>query len=253
MTRRIFIGDIQGCRAELERLLEEVGYDPAADALEPVGDLVNRGPDSLGTLRLLRSLGAEGVLGNHDVHLLRTAAGRRELRDGDTLDEVLAAPDRREVLDWLAAKPFVRTWPDVTLVHAGLHPRWKDPEVQLAAADPLEPDDDVRFVTRVRTCDARGELPRRDDPPLPELFRPWYEHYDRAAHGNRKVVFGHWAEQGLLIRPDVIGLDSGCVWGGQLSAWIAEEDRIVQVPAQRAYAIPSRTNPSTFPPRRREG
>jgi bis(5'-nucleosyl)-tetraphosphatase (symmetrical) len=228
MARRIFIGDIQGCREELERLLEETRYDPATDALEPVGDLVNRGPDSPGTLRLLRSLGAEGVLGNHDLHLLRTAAGKRELRAGDTLEEVLAAPDRRELLDWLASKPFVRTWPDLTLVHAGLHPRWEDPEVQLAGKDPLEPSDDVEFVTRVRTCDAQGG---RHEP-----GQPWYEYYDPANHGNRKVVFGHWAAQGLLIRPHVIGLDSGCVWGGKLTAWIAEEDRIVQVPAQRAYA-----------------
>src|SRR5688572_749323 len=108
--RRIFIGDIQGCREELERLLEAVQFDPAADELEPVGDLVNRGPDSLGTLRLLRGLDAGGVLGNHDLHLLRAAHGTRELGPRDTLAEVLAADDRDELLAWLAERPFVRTW-----------------------------------------------------------------------------------------------------------------------------------------------
>lgn len=236
MSRRIFVGDIQGCRAELEDLLEELRFDPAVDRLEPAGDLVNRGPDSLGTLRLLRSLDATGVLGNHDLHLLRSAAGTRELRAKDTLDEVLAAPDREELLEWLAAKPFVRVWEDVLLVHAGLHPGWADPVARLAGANPLVPGDDVDFATRVRYCDAEGQRPARDDPPPGAPFRPWYEHLSPAARAGRRVVFGHWASQGLLVRPDVIGLDSGCVWGGKLSAWIAEEDRIVQVPARRAYA-----------------
>ena len=104
--RRIFIGDIQGCREELEELLEKVRFDPAGDELHPVGDLVNRGPDSLGTLRLLRSLGAGGVLGNHDLHLLAVAAGERAPRPGDSLEALLEADDTAPLLEWLASRPF---------------------------------------------------------------------------------------------------------------------------------------------------
>ena len=236
MGRRVFLGDVQGCRDELERLLEEVGFDPAADELQPVGDLVNRGPDSLGCLRLLRSLDAGGVLGNHDLHLLHTAAGTRTLRPADTLDEVLSAPDRVDLLDWLAARPFVRVWDDVLLVHAGLSPRWQDPVSTLAGANPLAPDAQALFAVRVRYCDPEGNLPDDDAPPPPAPFRPWHALHDPARVGGRTVVFGHWAAQGLVVRPGLRGLDSGCVWGGQLSAWIAEEDRVVQVEASRAYA-----------------
>ncbi len=236
MKRRVFLGDVQGCRDELERLLEEVGFDPAADELQPVGDLVNRGPDSLGCLRLLRSLDAGGVLGNHDLHLLHAAASTDARRPTDTLDEVLAAPDRAELLDWLAARPFVRVWDDVLLVHAGLSPRWQDPVSTLAGANPLAPDAQALFAVRVRYCDPEGNLPDDDASPPPTPFRPWHALHDPARVGGRTVVFGHWAAQGLVVRPGLRGLDSGCVWGGQLSAWIAEEDRVVQVEAARAYA-----------------
>lgn len=234
--RRIFIGDVQGCRAELEELLEELRFDPAADELQSVGDLVNRGPDSLGVLRLARELDAGAVLGNHDLHLLSAAAGRRQKRRGDTLDDVLAAPDRDELLAWVAALPFLRVWPDLFLVHGGLDPTWRDPAAALLGVDPLDPTPDARFAVRVRYCDPAGNLPPRDDPPPGEPFRPWYAWYDPARHGGRTVVFGHWAAKGLLVREKLRGLDSGCVWGGKLSAWIAEEDRIVQVPARRTYA-----------------
>ncbi len=236
MPRRIFIGDVQGCRVELERLLESVRYDPAADALYPVGDLVNRGPESLGCLRLLRSLGAESVLGNHDLHLLHAAAGIRAPRPEDTFDNCLAADDRVELLAWLAAQPFARGFPDVLLVHAGLSPKWKDPLAALRGADPLAPSRDAWFAAKVRYCDPDGDLPARDDVDPGPPFRPWHAFYDASRHGNRTVVFGHWAQQGLFLRAKLRGLDSGCVWGGQLSAWIAEEDRVVQVNAERAYA-----------------
>ena len=234
MGRRVFVGDVQGCRDELERLLQEVGFDPDSDELHPVGDLVNRGPDSLGCLRLLRSLDAGGVLGNHDLHLLHIAAGTRQSRPSDTLDEVLRAPDRSELLEWLAERPFVRAWDDVLLVHAGLSPVWPDAVAALAGADPLAPDADARFAVRVRHCDADGKLPEHRDPSAP--FRPWHAFHDPRRVAGRTVVFGHWASQGLLMRPGLVGLDSGCVWGGKLSAWIAEEERVVQVPARRAYA-----------------
>ena len=237
--RRIFVGDVQGCRVELERLLETLRFDPAADELQPVGDLVNRGPDSLGVLRLVRQLGAGGVLGNHDLHLLRTAAGTRELGRRDTIQDVLAAPDREELLAWLAQRPFVRAWKDVLLVHAGLDPQWTDPERTLAGIDPLAPDPRSEFATRVRYCAPDGSRPKQDWPEPKPPFRPWYEHWLDAHTDGRTLVYGHWARAGLIVRERVRGLDSGCVWGGALSAWIADEDRVVQVKAERTYSDPS--------------
>ncbi len=235
MARRIFVGDVQGCRVELERLLEAVRFDPAADRLEPVGDLVNRGPDSAGTLRLARSLDAGGVLGNHDVHLLRVSRGRRTLRSGDTFGDVLDAPDRDDLLRWLADRPFFRDLGgDVWLVHAGLDPRWERPADVLADCDPFAPCEAGEFAIRVRYCTAEGERPKHDDPPPGAPFAPWFEHW----RGRRvpTIVFGHWALRGLVHEPGLRGLDTGCVWGGRLTAWIAEEDRLVHVPAERAYA-----------------
>jgi bis(5'-nucleosyl)-tetraphosphatase (symmetrical) len=229
--RRIFIGDIQGCADELSRLLDRVAFDPSADELQPVGDFVNRGPDSAGVLRLMREHGAGGVLGNHDLHLLRVATGIEDPKPRDTIDDVLDAPDRDELLEWLAARPFVRAWPDVVLVHAGLHPRWKDPERILAGLDPLGDDPAAEFVTHVRYCTASGRRPRRDDRDPGPPFAPWFRFY----RAKRTVVFGHWSARGLIVEPRLRGLDTGCVWGGALTAWIAEEDRLVDVRAARAY------------------
>jgi bis(5'-nucleosyl)-tetraphosphatase (symmetrical) len=233
---RIFIGDIQGCCQELEALLERARFDPATDALEPVGDLVNRGPESLRTLRLLKSLGAKGVLGNHDLHLLRVAAGTRQLSAKDTIGQVLEADDRDELLRWLAAIPFVRAWDDVALVHAGFDPTWKDPIERLAKLDPLSKSRDVEFATHARWCDEHGARPASDDDEPSPRYKPWFEWPRAPALGERTVVFGHWARNGLVVRPKLRGLDTGCVWGGKLTAWIAEEDRLVDVPARRAWA-----------------
>jgi len=236
VARTVFIGDIQGCRQELERLLEALRFDPAADRLEPVGDLVNRGPDSAGCLRLLKSLGAGGVLGNHDLHLLRTAAGRREPRAEDTFGDVLAADDRDELLAWLAERPFAKELGAVFLIHAGIDPTWEDPLAVLSGLDPLEPNPASEFAVRVRYCDERGRRPKNDVPPPPPPFKPWFEHAGKWPRRNRTIVFGHWAERGLVQRPGLRGLDTGCVWGKRLTAWIAEEDRLVDVPAARTYA-----------------
>ncbi|HEV7733086.1 MAG TPA: metallophosphoesterase [Candidatus Binatia bacterium] len=235
--RRIFVGDIQGCRDELEDVLAAVRFDPSSDELHPVGDLVNRGPDSLGTLRLLRRLDAGGVLGNHDIHLLRLADGIGTPRPGDTLDAVLAAPDRDELITWLRKRPLCRAWDDVVAVHAGLHPAWDDPIAVLAPLSPTDADDErVAFATRVRYCDAKGRRPARDYPAPGAPFAPWYEHWV-ARHGTaRTVTWGHWARNGLVRIPGGRGLDTGCVWGGQLTAWIADEDRLVHVPARRKYS-----------------
>jgi bis(5'-nucleosyl)-tetraphosphatase (symmetrical) len=234
VSRRIFIGDIQGCLEELERLLALLNFDPAGDSLEPVGDLVNRGPDSLGVLRLLKSMNAGGVLGNHDLHLLATSRGARKQRRGDTLSAILEAPDREDLLVWLRAKPFVKTWPGLILVHAGLHPAWTDP---LAAFEHLEPETshpNIEFATRVRWCTPEGVRPDPDDdPPKAPGYRPWHE---QGPGRDETIVFGHWARPGLVKRNGLRGLDTGCVWGGRLTAWIAEEDSFVSVPATRAYS-----------------
>ncbi len=203
--RRIFVGDIQGCREPLERLLTAVAFARGRDRLLPVGDLVNKGPDSPGTLALLMELGAEPVLGNHDLHWLK------KQKDQDARQRA-----------WLAAQPYVRVFDDVVMVHAGLHPQWDEAKLQNLDAN------DRNFAVNVRYCDAEGQKPPDDWPPPGPPFRPWDDYYT----GKKRVVFGHWARRGLVVRPQCVGLDTGCVYGGKLSAWIAEEDRIVQVDGQ---------------------
>lgn len=246
MGRRIFIGDIQGCREELEELLEVAGFDPAQDELHPVGDLVNRGPDSLGCLRLLASLPTGGVLGNHDLHLIEIAGGRRTVGPKDTLDELLGAPDRDALVGWLAERPRVRVFDDILSVHAGTHPAWttveRIPRVLLEptgtrgpAADPGA-EAEARFAISARLCDAEGKLPPKGSRKETDRFQPWHAWLEPGALGGRTIVFGHWAAQGFLQRPGLLGLDSGCVWGKQLTAWIPEEERVLRVSARRAYA-----------------
>jgi bis(5'-nucleosyl)-tetraphosphatase (symmetrical) len=244
--RRIFVGDVQGCREELELLLEEVKFDPARDRLYSVGDAVNRGPDSAGCVRLLKKLGATMVLGNHEFHWFEHAAGRRKLGRRDTLESLAKAPDREELAAWLRSREVVHVeddaTPKVVLVHAALHPKWRDLEAKgrelrgrfvdaLARGRPLDQDAELSFATSARYCDPDGREPDDDWPPPPPPFVPWDEHY----RGERTVVFGHWARRGLVVKPRVRGLDSGCVYGRELTAWIAEEDRIVQVAARKAW------------------
>ncbi|MFT5285060.1 MAG: bis(5'-nucleosyl)-tetraphosphatase (symmetrical) [Planctomycetota bacterium] len=233
VNRHIFIGDIQGCRAELEALLKACQFDPANDVLLPVGDLVNRGPDCLGTLRLLRSLNAQAVLGNHDLHLLRVADGSRTLKPSDTFSDILEADDREELLNWLRGQPFVRASDSFLVVHAGIHPQWSDPVSVLKDLNPLDTHPDSDFATRVRTCNEFGERPEEPGSSSNSAYEPW--HHFIAPQPGRTIVFGHWAAQGLLDRPGLRGLDTGCVWGNRLTAWIAEENRFVDVPAARVY------------------
>jgi bis(5'-nucleosyl)-tetraphosphatase (symmetrical) len=239
-TVRVFIGDVQGCADELEDLLGALPYDAARQRLLFVGDLVNRGPASARTLRRVIELGADSVLGNHDLHLLAAAADQRTPSARDTIGDVLSAADRDELLAWLRRRPLVLEWRDIVLVHAGLHPAWSNPkavarplEERIARGDlPLE-DENLRFLTRVRYCDAAGRRSEADGDPGPG-WAPW----DRFYRGERTVVCGHWATRGVVITPRLRALDSGCVWGGKLTAWVAEEDRIVSVPARRAYQQP---------------
>lgn len=246
------IGDVQGCCGSLETLLAQIDYTPGVDTLWFVGDLVNRGPESLRTLRLVRSLDAGVVLGNHDLHLLAVAAGGRPVKSSDSFSDVLAAPDRDELLAWLAHRPLLLRdaasgW---TMVHAGLPPAWDMAMAEQMAAevagqlkseyangdfmeqmygdypdrwlDDLDGMDRIRFAvnafTRLRFCRADGALALdHSGPPgsQPAGLRPWYELWP---YPDQRIVFGHWSALGAGEHGNVVSIDSGCVWGGQLTA-----------------------------------
>jgi bis(5'-nucleosyl)-tetraphosphatase (symmetrical) len=235
---RWLVGDVQGCLRELELLLETIRFDPSRDELWLLGDLVNRGPDSLGVLRLWRDLGGHGVLGNHDVHALLAFSGARP-KKLPTLRELFDAPDAAELLDRLRALPLLAhlpgegEGPDAWVVHAGIHPAWTDLAAAAAGFDAVSHDDawlrraDVGFAIGARCCTADGErcgfTGRPEDCPAP--FRPWDAFY----RGETLVVHGHWAMRGHYRGKLTMGLDSGCVYGGPLTAWCQQEDRVVQV------------------------
>jgi bis(5'-nucleosyl)-tetraphosphatase (symmetrical) len=253
------IGDVQGCFDNLCALLEQI--DPA-DRLWLTGDLVNRGPRSLAVLRWAREQGDRvvTVLGNHDLNLLACAAGVRRVRKSDTIGEVLAAPDRDELLDWLRARPLVYREGDHLLVHAGLLPPWTADDAERIAREveaALRGPESVRlleswreaprtwqenhpdrlalalaaFVT-LRCVNQRGAMDRDfDGPPdeAPAGLMPWFDHPARRSREVR-VVCGHWAALGLHLRPDLAALDSGCVWGGSLTALRLEDGHVIQVP-----------------------
>lgn len=249
------VGDIQGCYDELMQLLERIRFDPADDNLWFTGDLVNRGPKSLEVLRYVRDLGKRAVcvLGNHDLHLLAVASGTAQARSSDTLDAVLAAPDRDELLHWLRHLPLLHHDATLgyTLVHAGLPPQW-DLDTAQACARELEavlrseghagffrhmygneprrwsPEltgmERLRFIvncyTRMRYCDADGalDLKAKGAPgSQPAGLMPWFE-----APGRRNqdlhILFGHWSTVGEIRDRKVHALDTGCVWGGRLTA-----------------------------------
>jgi len=250
---RIAIGDLQGCLTELQQLLKDIRFSADRDQLWFVGDLVNRGPDSLGVLRFVRALGANArvVLGNHDLHLLAVAFGsRRKLREDDTLDDVLSAADRHALLEWLLRQPLaVREGSDLML-HAGVVPQWSADEVLQYARevehalqanpqalfdvmygnkpdcwrDELDGSDRLRFIinvlTRLRFCraDGRIDLKMKGAPGSQDAgWMPWFEVPTRRTRGVR-LVTGHWSTLGLVDRAELLALDTGCVWGGALSA-----------------------------------
>ena len=257
---RIAIGDLQGCLDELRDLLQAVRFSADRDQLWFVGDLVNRGPDSLGVLRFVRALGdnARVVLGNHDLHLLAVACGSggRRLRKDDTLDAVLEAPDRTSLLDWLMTRPLAVHAPAVCdaredlMVHAGVAPQWSVAETLQHAAevetalrnDPValfdtlygnEPDrwDPAltgaarrRFIinalTRMRVVDGEGRLDLKRKGSVADTPRGWFPWFDAPSRrsAEARVVIGHWSTLGLVLRDDLIALDTGCVWGGALTA-----------------------------------
>jgi bis(5'-nucleosyl)-tetraphosphatase (symmetrical) len=265
------IGDVQGCHDELVELVAAIRFDPAKDRLWFVGDLVNRGPASLEVLRFVRGLGdrAVTVLGNHDLHLISLALGVAKPRDDDTLNEVLTANDKDELIDWLRGLPMMHVEGEHVLVHAGLLPQW---DVDKAAAlasevetmlrgprhrkffehmygskpslwrDSLEGWDRLRVIvnamTRMRFCSAEGELEfksKGESTDAPPGYMPWFDVAGRKSKGTTLIV-GHWSALGLRLMPDVLALDSGCVWGGRLTAVRLEDRAITQVPG-RAKAV----------------
>jgi len=269
------IGDIQGCHDPLARLLDRLRFDPAADMLWLVGDLVNRGPHSVEVLRLVHGLGerAVTVLGNHDLTLLAVAAGRVKPKRKDTFHTILDAPDRAELLDWLRRCPLLHHDPALgfTLVHAGLPPQWDLALAQRCAAevegtlrgplcgeflarmfggeprrwrDDLAGYDRLRFIvnalTRMRFCTADGALSfsEKGAPGSqgPGLL-PWFAVPGR--HGvDLNLVFGHWAALGYYRAPGIYALDSGCVWGNRLTAIRLDE------PGVPAWSVPAINFPS---------
>lgn len=252
---RYAVGDVQGCWKSLQCLLDQVKFDPQHDQLWSVGDIVNRGPQSLECLRFFAQLGSSArvVLGNHDLHLLAVANGIRKLKRGDTMQPILDAPDRDELLAWLTRQPLFYRDPrgDYAMVHAGLAPQWTFEQARqlsdevsatLQSDHLLEflhgmygdtPDcwrDDLagierlrvitNYFTRLRFCTAEGilDLKNKDDPgTAPAGFMPWYEVPARKSAG-ANIIFGHWATLlGRTDRNDVFALDTGCVWGHQLT------------------------------------
>ena len=264
------IGDVQGCFDELQMLLERVAFDPGADRLWFAGDLVNRGPRSLEVLRFVRDLGdrAVTVLGNHDLHLLAIWQHRDRLKRSDTLEPVLEAPDCDELLHWLRHQPMMHYEADLgcAMVHAGLSPDW-NLQTALDCSRELEnvlrserfaaflahmygnrPDrwseglsgwNRLRYIvncfTRLRYCatDGRLEFHQKDAPGSQAPgFLPWFEMPGRRNKGT-EVIFGHWSTLGLYRGHGVRGLDTGCLWGGELTALRLEDDSVTQLSCPR--------------------
>ena len=247
------IGDVQGCDAALGRLLDEIAFSPSRDRLVLLGDLVNRGSGSLAALRRVMALqgAAACVLGNHDLHLLAVAQGIRQLHRSDTLDDILTAPDRHALLDWLRQRPLALRDAGVLMVHAGVPPQWTATqtlalagEVESALRGPdwgafltvmygNQPDrwDDalhgperlrviVNALTRLRFCtpDGRMDFKVKDGAhQAPPGLLPWFDAPERRTR-DTVIAFGHWSTLGWFNRADALGLDTGCVWGGYLTA-----------------------------------
>ena len=260
------IGDVQGCMSSLERLLEKLAYSPSRDVLWLTGDLVNRGPRSLDVLRWARDQGSSlvTILGNHDLHLLARVAGAQGEKKRDTLDDVLHAPDRDALCDWLRARPIAHVEGDRVLIHAGLHPQWTIDDVrtyaielqhelrgdtwreflaktsngpapvwtpQLHGADRWRAQ--LSYFVRARMLDEAGRIVGDyDGPPQgsPAGTSPWFAMPGKkwATH---TAVFGHWAALGLDVGKHHIGLDTGCVWGKALTAIRLDDRSIISVKA----------------------
>ena len=262
------VGDIQGCLQPLKCLLKRVNFNPDRDVLWSVGDIVNRGPKCLKTLRWFyeRRDNVVMVLGNHDLHLLAVAAGARKLARSDTIEPILHAKDRDKLLGWLHHRPLIHQEHGYTLVHAGIPPQWtvieaasyaweveqvlRGPQCteflrEMYGNEPAVWSDDLtgmtrlrvitNYLTRMRYCTKKGKLDLISKGPSPDpaalkaaginTVSAWFSHPERKSAGN-KILFGHWASlEGHTDDPNVIGLDTGCVWGGSLSLYELETGR----------------------------
>jgi len=252
------VGDLQGCLQPLKCLLERVGFDPAVDRLWLVGDLVNRGPESLETLRYLYSIRQSlvCVLGNHDLHLLAAWHNVERLKKSDTLREIIEAPDAADLLDWLRQQKLLHYDEPrgIALVHAGIAPQWTlgkalelageveqvlrdDSRLQLYLAgmygnEPTKWSNKLsgverlrvitNYLTRMRFCTEEGKLDLKSKEGLgtaPKGYKPWFAHKGRRSR-HVKIIFGHWAAlEGKVDQPDLIALDTGCVWGGAMTLY----------------------------------
>lgn len=260
------IGDVQGCFAELSALLTKIDFAPGRDRLYLVGDLVNRGPGSLQVLRWAyeQREHIQVVLGNHDLHLLAVSAGLAKQKRGDTLESILTAHDADQLLAWLRAQPLVQAVGRYLMVHAGLMPGWSAQQALALSAevsavlnseqgthflaamygnqpdywdDGLQGMDRLRVVvntcTRMRMLNANGRLElgfKGELADAPASLRAWFD-LPCTVRAGHTVLCGHWSALGLLIREDVIALDTGCIWGGSLSALRLDDGQLFQVPA----------------------
>ena len=264
------IGDLQGCAHEAQLLLDRIALVAGGDArILFVGDLINRGPESLMALRRMKALNessggrVDALLGNHDLHLIAVAGGAQRLSRSDTLDEILDAPDRDELIAWLRARPLAMFVEGHLLVHAGVAPQWDAAQTMALAGEverALQGDDWVAFLsemygnqpdrwddaltgnarlrcivnalTRMRLCAPDGTMDFKhkesDTGPTGSDLLPWFDLPGRRTQ-DVTVVFGHWSALGVVQRPNLIGLDSGCVWGGKLTAVCLEDGTLLQV------------------------
>lgn len=258
------IGDCQGCHAQVSELLTRIRSVSPDPTFLFVGDLVNRGPQSLATLREVRALGsaAHAVLGNHDLHLLAAAHGVRKQHRSDTFDDILAAPDRDDLLDWLRHRPLAWFGNGHLMVHAGVMPQWTVEQTldlahevetvlqgphwvdflrQMYGNTPARWDDALQGVdrwrcivnalTRMRFCSADGSMEFdtfEAAAGAPSGYLPWFDVPGRKTE-DVTIVFGHWSTLGLTMRPNLLGIDTGCVWGGKLTAVCLEDRTVLQV------------------------
>jgi bis(5'-nucleosyl)-tetraphosphatase (symmetrical) len=258
------IGDLQGCYRQFEQLLDLISFDRGQDRLWLVGDIVNRGSDSLEILRFVKGLtgAVTVVLGNHDLHLLMVAEGCASLSPNDTIQDILSAPDREELLDWLRQQKLLHVDGNYAMVHAGLLPSWsiaQASELAKAAEAAIQGEEFHEFclhmygdhpdhwdealsgytrlrviinaMTRMRICTPDGKMYFKfkgvvED--IPDGYLPWFETPHRASR-EATIIFGHWSALGLQLRNNLIALDTGCLWGGTLTAIRLDDRKVFQV------------------------
>ena len=269
------IGDVQGCFNSFQNLLDRIDFNPEIDRLWFVGDLVNRGPDSLKMLRWVKMNQSVvvTVLGNHDLHAIAVYEGFVKPHRFDTLGEMLSAPDREELFNWLRQQPLAYAEDNYLLVHAGVLPQWDASRILALTAeveaalrgehyrdflavmygnepaawnDELQGMDRLRVITnaltRIRLCNSAGVMELKfkgEAKDIPKLYQPWFE-VDARQSQDSFIIFGHWSALGVMLRENLAALDSGCLWGGMLTALRLTDRQLFQVPCAPADSVPLR-------------